>query len=367
MATYNGARFLREQLDSIAGQTVLPAELVVCDDASADDTVAVVERFQSVAPFPVRVHRNASRLGYRANFMRAMSLCTGDVIALCDQDDVWDAHKIEAALPPLDEPDTLLSFHEAWIIDEAGRRKDLASIYTVPAVNPPLSLYPLRNPFGFSLLFRRELLSYSDLWDRSVDNLESASRMAHDQWIFFLASTLGTVAFVDQPLAGYRQHGANTYGFARPDRTMLAEMRYWIDTASLEYASFSRAGRARADVLASMLDRLDGPARANATLAIEGYRLLATHCALRSAAYGSKGVPARLRGWGRMVRGGAYGKRARWAFGRRTALKELLYLAMPRGLASFLSAGERARSGVGRDDPGARPDAGPVRQMRPQN
>src|SRR6516165_6563427 len=95
MATYNGAHFIRAQLESIAQQTLLPSELVVRDDASSDHTLNIVEQFASHAPFPIRIYRNAVRLGYPDNFMQAAALTTGKWIAFCDQDDIWLSQKLE--------------------------------------------------------------------------------------------------------------------------------------------------------------------------------------------------------------------------------------------------------------------------------
>src|ERR687885_1327551 len=89
MCTYNGAAFLREQLQSLAAQARTPDELVVCDDASADATVRVVREFAAAAPFPVRLTVNERNLGSTKNFERAISLCAGDLVALSDQDDLW--------------------------------------------------------------------------------------------------------------------------------------------------------------------------------------------------------------------------------------------------------------------------------------
>src|SRR5580698_5355366 len=75
MATYNGARYVGEQLESLARQTVLPTELVVTDDNSTDNTVDIVTAFATKAPFPVHIEKNPKRLGYRDNFMKAVSLC----------------------------------------------------------------------------------------------------------------------------------------------------------------------------------------------------------------------------------------------------------------------------------------------------
>jgi len=94
LCTYNGGRFLREQLDSIAAQTRLPDELVVSDDRSADGTRQLVESFAAAAPFPVSLHVNEVNVGSTRNFDHAIKLCGGDVIALCDQDDVWLPEKL---------------------------------------------------------------------------------------------------------------------------------------------------------------------------------------------------------------------------------------------------------------------------------
>ena len=95
MCTYNGQRFLDQQLQSFLDQTVQPDELVVCDDVSSDDSMAMVEAFAARAPFTVKLFRNAQNLGYSRNCERAIAQCTGDLVLLCDQDDVWDRRKIE--------------------------------------------------------------------------------------------------------------------------------------------------------------------------------------------------------------------------------------------------------------------------------
>lgn len=94
MCTYNGSAFLQEQLDSIAAQTRLPDELVICDDGSSDSTVDIVERFAHGVSFRVQLFRNPQNLGSTRNFEQAMRLCTGDLIALSDQDDVWMPEKL---------------------------------------------------------------------------------------------------------------------------------------------------------------------------------------------------------------------------------------------------------------------------------
>ena len=103
MATFDGGRFVDEQLRSIAEQTRPPDELVVCDDESSDDTAERLDRVASESDFEVHVHRNAQRLTTSRNFEMAVSLCTGDIVFLADQDDVWMPEKVEALCALLDK------------------------------------------------------------------------------------------------------------------------------------------------------------------------------------------------------------------------------------------------------------------------
>jgi len=95
LCTYNGAPYLLEQLQSFCLQTRLPDELIVCDDGSTDDTLRILDDFARNAPFLVQTYTNDHNLGYARNFEKAVSLCTGDIIFLSDQDDVWSVSKVE--------------------------------------------------------------------------------------------------------------------------------------------------------------------------------------------------------------------------------------------------------------------------------
>ena len=118
LATYNGSAFVAEHLDSLARQTRLPDELIVCDDCSADDTVEQVERFAGRAPFSVRIERNPANLTSTPNFEKALGLCTGDVIFFADQDDVWRPNKIAALTDVLAaDPAIGLVFSNGRVVD----------------------------------------------------------------------------------------------------------------------------------------------------------------------------------------------------------------------------------------------------------
>src|SRR5476649_2579474 len=89
LCTYNGARFLSQQLDTLVNQTYRPIEIIVVDDCSTDDTFAILTEYAGRYP-NFKIYRNDVKLGFTANFEKAVKLCTGDLIALCDQDDLWD-------------------------------------------------------------------------------------------------------------------------------------------------------------------------------------------------------------------------------------------------------------------------------------
>ena len=121
LCTYNGERFLSQQLESLAAQTVLPDELVICDDASSDGSIRILEVFAKNAPFIVRIFKNPKNLGYIKNFEQAIGLCSMDVIFLCDQDDYWESEKLNQVLKVFDtEEDVGMVLHGFRKIDLNG-------------------------------------------------------------------------------------------------------------------------------------------------------------------------------------------------------------------------------------------------------
>lgn len=206
MATCNGEKFLREQLDSIARQTLPPMEIVITDDASTDSTLQIIQDFARHAPFPVRAYRNPVRLGYAENFLKAASLCNGDIIAFCDQDDIWQDHKCALSSQPFSDPAVSLVLHAAQLMYPDGKIGN-----TYPSIPQARTLTsgqsnPFENRPGFAMLFRSSLL-------RLVDNSHRPWRAAtHDQWTWFLACCVGKIALVPDALAFYRQHENNHLG-----------------------------------------------------------------------------------------------------------------------------------------------------------
>ena len=214
MCTYNGERFLQEQLDSFLAQTRLPDELVVCDDGSQDGTVAILEAFAAQAPFPVRLFINPQNLGFSKNFEKAISLCQGDIIALSDQDDVWLPEKLEYFEKIfLDNPIIGLVFCDAIMVDEDLNPLGY-SVWDYYGFNFKYSLTFKPGEFT-EILFKRSAIAGAMVAFRTVVRdfiVSSANGWVYDQWIPFAASIHVGVAATPKKLNIYRQHGGQCCG-----------------------------------------------------------------------------------------------------------------------------------------------------------
>ncbi len=215
MCTYNGEAFLDQQLDSLLRQINRPAELVICDDGSVDGTVDILERFARHAPFPVRLSLNAKRLGIRANFEQALSLCTGPYIALADQDDVWTEERLAESLEEMKRIEAIhgritpaLVHSDMTVVDKDDRVID-SSYFRRRGVRrfhrEPLKELIAQNYItGCTTLMNRALLTL-------VLPIPEAATL-HDWWIGLVAGATGVVHTVDRPLVRYRAHDGNAVG-----------------------------------------------------------------------------------------------------------------------------------------------------------
>lgn len=338
MATFNGALHLDEQLADLANQSVLPTELVVCDDGSTDRTLNILERFAANAPFTVHTHRNSERLGYRANFMKTAGLCSSDLIAFCDQDDRWTPNKLEVMCTVFDDPDVLLAFHSIEVFDQAST----TSRQLNPAhwrVGPTLPLHgpPWEQPLGFTQVFRRMLCEFDQWWPLTEDQNSAGERLAHDQWYFFLASTLGTVVKVEEVLARYRQHEANVFGWREGQGSLHRRAFNRARTARDRNDRRSKAAEQRAQVLDLAAPTLTDPYRERASAGATAYRRLAARCAKRSAIFAGSSFTKRLRALFGLLIDGGYGPNP-WRFGLKALLIDM-FIGLP-GLVERSAAGD---------------------------
>jgi glycosyltransferase involved in cell wall biosynthesis len=215
MCTYNGSRFLGEQLKSIEEQTMLPCELIVCDDGSTDSTPEIVRAFAARAPFPVHFERNAITLGSTRNFEKAISLSSGEAIALCDQDDVWRQDKLAWMSRVLEaEPQVGGVFSDAWLLDENSLtmpeslwEKQRFTSRRQATVNDrfaaPLMLLEKNAITGATFVFRSEFVQ---------DVTPIPSEWVHDAWIALLIATQAQLRALPARLVSYRLHSGQQIG-----------------------------------------------------------------------------------------------------------------------------------------------------------
>ena len=232
LCTYNGEQFLGRQLASIQQQTRAPDELIVCDDCSTDRTLEILHDFAASAAFPVRITRNEHNLGFVANFERAIQLCLGDLVALCDQDDIWYPIRLERSLQEFTaHPEVGFVFSDADIIDHqdqltgmrlwtsfgfVGQRKEQMSRgdYTVLAKN--------RFVTGATVMFRSRLRQ---------NCLPVGSGWLHDEWLVATAAAIADVRPIDSPLIRYRQHASQQIGLSSPPSFQERNRRHWTELA----------------------------------------------------------------------------------------------------------------------------------------
>jgi glycosyltransferase involved in cell wall biosynthesis len=221
MCTFNGARFVGDQLASLDSQRRLPDELVVADDGSEDGTVELIRDFARAAPFPVRIDRNPARLGSTRNFEQVIRRADGDVIALSDQDDVWLPRKLEAfeaRFASATRPG--LVFGDALLVDEElhplGSTTWQRRGFSAPSPGPWdqgaafETLLAQRVVTGAAMAFRREYIPLVVPFPEVVT--ASSGWLIHDSWIAMLVAAVAPVAVVPEPVILYRQHREQQIG-----------------------------------------------------------------------------------------------------------------------------------------------------------
>lgn len=215
LATYNGSKYLRAQLDSLVDQTWDNWTIYVGDDGSSDATVELLEQFQSEHPGRLTVLSGERAGGPRANFFRLLHNCPDrhEFVALCDQDDVWHPEKLERLV----DRSRVGSGHEPRLVYSDLSVVDESLRPSAPSFLGQIRSRPSRISFGnqlvenaipgCSMLLNRALMSKIRAYAGPVDSV-----LMHDWWIALIATAFGETAFVDAPLVQYRQHGSNAAG-----------------------------------------------------------------------------------------------------------------------------------------------------------
>ena len=243
LATFNGERYLEEQLESLRHQNQLPDEMVVVDDASTDATVSILTDFERAARFPVEVIVLPEHSGTCATFEEGLRRASSDVILICDQDDRWVPDKVAVMAERLwAQPAAMLAFSDAVLIDAAGEllsrsRWRVAGFgrrhWALMAEDPLGQMMARQIVSGCTAAIHRDLLDallpFPEGLHPALDN------MMYDRWISLVAAAAGTVVTVPERLVEYRIHPDQQIGIpALPVRRIAPR-------AALEIGQF-RAG-----------------------------------------------------------------------------------------------------------------------------
>jgi len=237
IATYNGEKYIKEQLQSICNQTLKPNEIIVSDDGSKDATLAIVRKVSKqpeASGIQFVVLQDNPRHGYGGNFEWAMKHSSGDYIFLCDQDDFWLSSKVESVIEVFyKHPDAKLVFHDAELIDKDGKR--ISGTF-----NPLLDRLNIRNQelvkIGTSYCETACSASFingmcmcisKDLMEVSIP---FPYNKLHDQWLLFLATANDSAYFLNQILAQYRLHGKNVCGHRAFKGSLWDRIQKWKST-----------------------------------------------------------------------------------------------------------------------------------------
>lgn len=281
MCTYKGEKYLKEQLDSIARQTRLPDELIICDDNSADRTLEIINALAAFVSFPVKIHTNSITLGSTKNFEQAITLCEGDIIALSDQDDIWHPDKLTIMEQVFNNsPQTGVLFSNANVVgnDLSPLGYTLWDTYNFKARQKS----DFVSGKVFEVLLNHHVVTGATMAFRSRLRdkiLPIPTEWVHDAWIAMLAAIYSDVAFIDVPLLEYRQHEDQQIGGLKrtfADKRNLAKS---IDNYCAQIRQY--------ELLAEHVQRLKEPC--------DGHRCAKisekiSHMKARTAIYGCSGI-----------------------------------------------------------------------------
>jgi cellulose synthase/poly-beta-1,6-N-acetylglucosamine synthase-like glycosyltransferase len=207
LASCNGANYIAAQLESLTSQSRLPDELVVVDDQSSDTTADILQAFAKRAPFAVRIMVRQARGGCNVAFAEAMAMCTGDIVAICDQDDVWLPDHVALLAEPfarddavgivtsdsLYVDDSLTSLNTTFWKANRFSDNDVRRIYRGPQFTELAKHLVLA---GHASAFRRSLLS----------GILPLDTMMYDHWLGLICAASSKIVFVATPLTLHRRH-----------------------------------------------------------------------------------------------------------------------------------------------------------------
>lgn len=206
---------MREQLQSLVDQTLQPFEVVISDDCSSDNTISIIHEFSNV--LNIKTFVNDFSLKVTKNFEKAISLCSGDIILMCDQDDIWHPDKLAKIQSYFQEnPSQLAVFCDADLVDESGQSLHKNFWSVVRFYQPQIHQFEQGNAVdillagnraaGCMMAFRKELRPTIIPFPTHIPLI------IHDNWITIVAAMLDKIGLIEEQLNSYRQHSFQQIG-----------------------------------------------------------------------------------------------------------------------------------------------------------
>lgn len=264
LCTYNGERYIREQIQSILNQTMRVDEIVVCDDGSKDNTIQVVRELAKNIDVQIRIYENEKSMGVKGNFKKAIELCDGDYVFLSDQDDYWLSNKVETIMTWFAEhPDKSVVFTDAYLVDENRKRIDGRTQFQgvgfrklqqdMVKKGHGLEVFMMANrATGATMAFRNALVELRD---------DDWGTMLHDEYLAVKALMKDELGVITDSLIEYRQHAKQQVGSSISDRdieSVYGDWHFFDPAKSLEHIQRWRFDRnERFDAYVSMLRKRD--------------------------------------------------------------------------------------------------------------
>ncbi|WBV61968.1 glycosyltransferase family 2 protein [Chryseobacterium camelliae] len=213
LCTFNGEKYLQQQIDSILHQTVKVNEIVVCDDGSGDSTLQILQEYHNQFPEIFRIYSNEKNLRSVKNFEKAISLCTGDFIFLSDQDDIWEEIKVERYLNHFKQHPTIdVICSNGYLIDDNNTQLEKYTVWDVPQILKSNNLDYFKIfctignfATGASMAIRKSFVE-------KILPFPLIDGFHHDEWIAVIASEENRFDFINDKLFSYRIHSEQQVG-----------------------------------------------------------------------------------------------------------------------------------------------------------
>lgn len=214
IATYNGEKYIKQQLNSVLPQLTENDEIIISDDLSSDTTLEIIK---SIDDNRIKIYSGIKFDSLIQNFENALLKSTGDIIFLCDQDDFWEENKVSHMLKALGSNDLVIS--DCTIVDSQLNIL-LPSFFEVNGSRKGILKNIIKNSYiGCCMAFNRKVLNYALPFPKLIP--------MHDIWIGLVAEKVGNVTFLNEKLLKYRRHGDNvSLSSEKSNNSFLIKIKY---------------------------------------------------------------------------------------------------------------------------------------------